>query len=457
MQKSQDYTRELITIFFVQVKLILAVMVVFVIGGILIAFFWPPTYSADGSILLKAKNSERQPESLEKINLSVPGIRPEDLFSEMSIITSNEVMRTTIERLEKNKKHYLNSMEGANTQTQAMRTLLKSITTELVPRSNVFKVSLIWSDPNIAEELLRTIMEEYVKYRGEIYTPEGAKEFFSIQLNHFNNELEQSENKLIELAEESNTADPGAQIQSNLLHMKNIENQITEMSKDLEMKKSEIEYLSQVLRSSKANFLSFSSNLALSDFGKKLQDAVIEREKLLRVYQKESPNIRRIDEEIQSIYNELKAEAGRYLDDQRSRIEGQKIVIKSMQKRLGEIESENVKLYKAKMMAQRVGRKVTLLQDSYDTFAKRFEEARINNTTDANRLFTVSVLSWPAAAVAPVFPNKINVILLGLILGFLVGITIGFIREFFDHRFKRPEDVMKNTELESIFSIRLWA
>jgi capsular polysaccharide biosynthesis protein len=54
---------------------------------------------------------------------------------------------------------------------------------------------------------------------------------------------------------------------------------------------------------------------------------------------------------------------------------------------------------------------------------------------------------------SPVFPNKKTFIPIGFIVGILLGFTIGFLREFFDHTFKRPEDVDNYLGLPTILSI----
>jgi uncharacterized protein involved in exopolysaccharide biosynthesis len=127
-----------------------------------------------------------------------------------------------------------------------------------------------------------------------------------------------------------------------------------------------------------------------------------------------------------------------------------------MEARLGDIATKNILLYSNSIQLDRINRDKELLEESYNTFSKRLEEARIDNTTEANWLFWVSIVSNARASTAPVFPNKKVVIPLGVLLGFISGCTIGFLFEFFDHTFKRPEDVSNYTDLPHIYSIPRW-
>ena len=51
------------------------------------------------------------------------------------------------------------------------------------------------------------------------------------------------------------------------------------------------------------------------------------------------------------------------------------------------------------------------------------------------------------------FPGMEVIIPLGILIGFITGLSLGFLREFFDHTFKKPSDVENFIGLPVIFSI----
>jgi len=117
------------------------------------------------------------------------------------------------------------------------------------------------------------------------------------------------------------------------------------------------------------------------------------------------------------------------------------------------LQQRNQELYQGSVVNNRLSREITLLEETYLTFARRLEEARIASRTESDRLFQVSVLTQPQAGLEAVFPQKRRIIPLGLVVGFLLGCTVAFLMEFFDHTFKRPEDVETFASLPNLYSI----
>ena len=87
---------------------------------------------------------------------------------------------------------------------------------------------------------------------------------------------------------------------------------------------------------------------------------------------------------------------------------------------------------------------------------QRWEEAKINATSEAGNLFSISILTAPYYSGSPIFPNKTTVIPFGIIAGLLAGISLGFLRNYFDHTVKRQEDFKRFTDLPVLFSIPKW-
>ena len=84
-------------------------------------------------------------------------------------------------------------------------------------------------------------------------------------------------------------------------------------------------------------------------------------------------------------------------------------------------------------------------------FRKEREESVA--VTAKNIPSNVSILSEAFPSDGPVFPKKQIVIPLGLLIGFITGLSFAFIREYFDHTFKKPSDVQTYVDLPVIFSI----
>jgi uncharacterized protein involved in exopolysaccharide biosynthesis len=447
MKKTQDYIREFITILFMRKTSILLITMLFAIGAILLAFFWPATYTAKGSILVKSNRVLKSPETLEKVHLNIRKIGEYDVYSEMQLLKSTNVIERTIQHLHEKKLIFSNEENITSKQKTISAKIMSNLRIELAPKSYVLDVFLNWGDPEEAEIVLGTLMSQYISYRKEIYHPSEAEVFFEQQLGRFSNQIEEAETRLIKLSQKSDSLSPIQSIDNNLAVERDLKRQLNTLHAELLDKRNRIRYLEDALASQETAFLGSIENEGIVASVKELQKLIVERAELLAVYHSGARRVRAIDEQIKNITKYLRAEVRGLIKDHRSKCKSIESQIADMEARLGNISSIEL---------DRINRDKQLLEESYNTFAKRLEEARIDNTTEANWLFWVSIVSKARASRAPVFPNKKVVIPLGVLLGFISGCTIGFLFEFFDHTFKRPEDVSTYTDLPHIYSIPRW-
>ena len=99
MIKVEDYKREMLFIFFSQKAFILRIFFLIFISSILIAFFWPPTYAAYGSFLLKSKELQKTPSAIETMQLRQESLQKEDLASEVEVIIANSTIENSLKKL----------------------------------------------------------------------------------------------------------------------------------------------------------------------------------------------------------------------------------------------------------------------------------------------------------------------------------------------------------------------
>ncbi len=456
MIKTQDYLREFITILFIRKNVVIITSLLFIVGGVLIAFLWPPTFAAQGSTLLKRNEALTSPESIEDVNPEVARIRQDDLFSEQELLTSNSVVNKTAERLIEEDTSYQWTSAGEQGKAKLASKINKNLSTKLVPNSNVIRATMTWGNPTKAQKALETYFDEYLTYRSELYNPEEALSFFRSQIDNFDEQLNQLEQKLVKMAEKGNISDASEQIRTNLLVQKNIENALTELKNELRQKKASINHIEESLKSQDYNFFTSVDDIEIGEYGKELRALVQEKRDLLKNYTEQSSKVQKLQEQIDETYQSVKKEVQRFLNARKAEVEGIKKSIADMKQRLRELEERNVELYKSTIQTDNINRQIDLLDQSYETFAKRLEQANIKSSARTDTLFNVGILSKPRTLEKPVFPQKRRVIGLSIVIGLIAGVTLAFLLEFFDHTFKRPEDVYNFTNLPHICSLPRW-
>lgn len=456
MIKTEDYFREFITIIFIQKKLILGIAALFVVGSLLIAYLWPPVYAAKGQVMLKRNQPLTSPGSLEDVRPEIKQLGQDDLFSEMEILNSRTVIERTATRfLHQGSHDQKEQVEGQNKIKLANR-IERSLSVELVPKSTVFRIRLTGQNRDVAKTMLETYLDEYINYRSELFNPKEAHTFFRQQISNFTSALNEREQELVKLAKSGSIFAPEDQIKSNLLIKENIESELTRLRSEVTRKEAYIAQIKDSLQTREMSFFTAIDNLEIGDLGKRLQELFMHKQEILKTYADGSNQVTRTEDQIQAVMKSLRQEVEEYITVEEAKLEANRKNVAGLEDRLAQIEKRNAALYANRIKNNRLKREINMLEESYATFAKRLEEAEINAKTRADSFFNVSVLSKPQVGKNPVFPQKIRVIPLGVLIGLLVGATIGFIVEFFDHRFKRPEDVDHYAELPHICSIPRW-
>lgn len=466
MMRSEDYKRELIIIFFTHLRMIVAIMLMVFVGAVLIAFFWPKTYSATGSVLVKTKKPDTIPESMDQVTFpKFTDVTKEDLYSEIQLLLSADVIGKTITYLEDNRLFFIGKDTGnaasltPEQRNEIFNKKIYKVKTHLeatpLPASNVIGITITGKNSDNAVTLLNTLMDQYMAYRTEVYSPGEEESFFVEQTNSFKESLDAKEEELFKLISENKATDPQKEIANNLQLKGDLERALNQLKSSTIEKKSAIEYLEKTIASPDIEYFSFiENNLSLNNFGVALQKVYGDWRSTLRVYRPNSENARELRGEVNDLTRALKAEAEAFKDHQVSQYKALLRNIADMEGRIEEIDEKNVKLQELDFYVQRLTREVNFLKTSHETFEKRKEQARMNRDMGTISKFRyVSIVNRAFPSNGPIFPQAGKMIPFGLLVGFILGCGIAFTLEHFDHTFKKPRDVEVYGGVPVIFSI----
>jgi uncharacterized protein involved in exopolysaccharide biosynthesis len=104
---------------------------------------------------------------------------------------------------------------------------------------------------------------------------------------------------------------------------------------------------------------------------------------------------------------------------------------------------------------QRLERKVKMLEESYLIYAKKYEEARISNAMDKNRIVNISVVEPVNIVAKPGTGGKsaLDLALLGTVFGLVIGVGGAFGREYINTTFSTEESARRQLRLPVLGSI----
>ena len=458
VQQTEDYKQELISILFAQKHLIFWAAFLIFVGAVLIAFYQPPTYSASGAILLTGKQlTDKSTEAAIKgsqPSLRVFEVKKEDLASEVQILTSPEVIGKALQQLRDKHPELVAPAKGEG-QSDPVHRILKRLSTVLVPASNVIDVHFTDRDPALAVAVLSAIMDEYISYRSKFFSKESpSPAFFGDQAESFNQAIRLKEDELAGLVDSTGISDPVTEMSENIKLKKKLEESLSVLRNSQTNARLTLEEIEKALATRDIQYFSFIENSVMGQIGLQVAALQNERGNILRVYQPTSDRITAVDEQIQERMGALRGEVAAYREDARRKLRVLDQQIRQVELEIAGYDDRNVSLEKQRIESGRIQRDSQVLAASFQEYSKRRDEVKINSLFGHDEpLSSASIMKRAFPSDGPVFPRKGVVIPLGLLVGLLVGCSLGFVREYFDHTFKKPSDVMAYTGLPVIFSI----
>lgn len=467
---SQDWKRELVEIFFARLRIILWTTFLVFAGAVAIAVLWPPTYAASATIMMRGRWTQPNPEALERTLVRSVPISREDLATEIEIVTSPDLIKEALLDLrDRPGSMYATASDHRPTPPRAARAdsaagndllaeikeVRANLQTEVIPASKAIKVALFDRDMNRAEIILDTILDHYIRFRARVFNPVDQERFFGERAEMYRHDVESLENELVAKAGATSITLVQNEMKKNLDLKGDLEKTYNVLSGQKIEKIKEIEPLEKAIAAGGVQYFSFLNNLSINDLSDRLMVLTAEREALLRAYRPDSDKVRAITESVDQISGMLRAEAQRILAKRRAELEAIEEQMAFVRASASDLEARNIELQAHLTKLERLERELMLARESYETFTRRREEARINNATAAASISTnVSLLSRAAASGKRVTPAPIAVIALGLLIGFVAGLSLAFVVEYLDHAFKRPSDVTRYAGLPVICSIK---
>ena len=112
-------------------------------------------------------------------------------------------------------------------------------------------------------------------------------------------------------------------------------------------------------------------------------------------------------------------------------------------KHISEIDKKSLLLSEKQVEYERLVRELKQQEKNYLLYLNKTEEARIEEQQDSSRASNVIVSSWGKVPSVPVFPKKLLMSFLSLVIGSLVGIAGAFTAYYMDHTVKTPEDISR--------------
>jgi len=330
---------------------------------------------------------------------------------------------------------------------EAFRSVLGGLEASAVSRSNVINVTFQWPDPFIAARVVNTLVDLYLDQHLKVHTSPRAYSLIEKQAKKWEGKLKASERELEtfklrhritslpqqrtmllgRLSEaESQKKQTESEIQETLELVATLKAQLSNLDESVQLQET-VNKTSATLAALKAKLVDLELQ-GLKEEIRRVREMIAKEEKKDQkvIVSGKSPVRQSIESDL------LKAKAR--LEALKARQKNQEVQIATYRGRLKALDGFEKQM-------KELEREVAINEANYKLYLTKFEEAKISENMDKQKIANVRVIEPAVPIIRPVKPKKRLNILLGGFLGLSAGIGLAFLIEFIHPVYRTREDV----------------
>jgi len=358
---------------------------------------------------------------------------------------------------------------------EAVLRLQKDLSVEAIKKSNVIEVKLKHRDPQMAATALNQLIELYMDRHLEVHKSPQSYKFFQEQSQILMSKLKDTEDRLeafkkqhqVTSLDEERSLLLGqegllrAEFNRTLSQLAETENRIVQIQQQLSATprtvptEEEIEHSPYMLNTLQA----------------RLVELELKEKELLTKYTEQSRLVENVRDEINIVRTKLSEQESKQYGRSRSglntthqrlqedlyrnkaELRALKAKEESQGSQLAEYRERLEKLNRMEVELKGLQRQVDVDQQNYRLYLTKFEESRISNAMDTEKIANVAQIQVATAPLKPVSPKVLLNLILGVFLGAFGALGLAFFMEYLDDSIEKPEDAEGSLHLPVLASI----
>ncbi|PXF32861.1 hypothetical protein WH50_02200 [Pokkaliibacter plantistimulans] len=497
MNTSENHLHEFLRIFFANKRLIKRTFIYMAVLVLILPAFIKESYDISAQVVVQSKKLS-QADASTSLNADTDKFVPPtlaDMETESTMLRSPGLMRKTIEQMlqegyfapedsllntwvKQPLKNYvitpLKTLIGSNAEKRDTRVenltemMLNSLNVVTLPGSNVVSVTYSSSDPTLAVDLVNRLLDNYMSIRQEMQSAEMPSAFYEQKRSQYQKQLQHLQQQRLDLLRDYNVSDPAVEISFNLQAINSEEQALSGLNDRLLESQHWLSYLQKNLDAMKKADLTqaaFPYTFSSTQNGLTYDDAEIRQLTTLlttqineygdttATFKSGSLPVKQQSDQIQRTRNQLLKVIANRIDERQNDIRVMQDVVTQKTSRVASYKERIHKLQDVQTQLDRLTTDLNALQTVYAAYTQRFEESRTQQVLDDQNASNAKILSRPFIPTQPSTPGALKVIISGLIAAAFLSLALGYIREFFDHRFKHPAQVQGKLQLPVLLVI----
>ena len=451
-----------------------------------------PTYETTSQILIKVGRE----------NIYVPTVpasgnlnpvfsfnREEQINSEIEILKSRFLAEKVIHSLgpatiykdlKNPKRGILGNLLGTQATghspvEKALLRLQKAFKVEGVKKSDVIDISFKHKDPHMAANVVNNLVHFYLDRHLDLHKSPQSYKFFQEQSRILKNKLAQAEERLKAVKRQHNVT--SLDEEKSLLLRQEVDlhtalNQTLSQEAETENRIREIrQQLAATPKTIPHGEETDHNPYLISTLQARLVELELKEKELLSKYTEQNRLVRNVRDNIQMVREKLAMQETKRYGKSRS---GLNVTYQRLQQELfrNQAELRALKAKKHTQSGQLSGYKkklekfnrievelnglkheIDMDRQNYRLYLTKFEESRISNAMDTEKIANVSLIEPAHPPLKPVSPKALLNMVLAVFLGGFGGLGLAFLLEYLDDSLEKTDDVEDYLQLPVLASI----
>jgi succinoglycan biosynthesis transport protein ExoP len=421
---------------------ILSVVAILTTLGAIASFRMKPIYRSTASVEVDSETPQIQ--TLNDSYQQMP-MDQDFLRTQIQVLKTDSLAWRTIEqlRLGENPSFALPEKAGQNDSNYAERRKMRLIrrfrndlAVELVPGSRVVQVSFESQDPALAARVSNTLVDNYLDYnfREKYDATRQASGRMEEQLDELKAKVEKSQQELVDYQRKHAIVDVNDKQSVVEQRLGELSTQLTTAQSDRIQK----EALFTQVQSNPDKVASLAQNELLQKLEEQQAGLKKEYVEALAQYGPAFPKVVRLQKQVDEYQSLIDKERNQVVDrlrrDYASSVTRESLLTQAVSRQKTELGEFN------KLLVEQ-----NILRGDFETNQKLYERLleHLKDATVSAGLKSTNIHLVDSALVPsdPVRPKKLLNIALALLSGLILGVSLAFVQESFDHSIKGPEEV----------------
>ncbi len=455
--------RDLISVIFRHKWTILIILSTAVAAAVFFSSITPEVYEAQMKILVRNMRLETALTPGVNAVADRGEVTQAQINAEIEVLKSRDLLEAVVVDLKLAKPLVEGDPITGRDIERAIEKLEKDLKVSTVKKANIMEVTYSSKSPETAAGVLKLLSELYFEKHIKIHRAPGTFDFFKDQADKYKENLRTAENSLSNFQSRENVVEINRQKELTLTKKIDTNAQLSDLEGTIKETQKRITELENQLQTTDRRIKTQNRILPNQFSAERLNTLLVElRNRKITLLVKFKPTdrvVREVDEQIAEttealakatnstaeevasdinpLWQELNSELSRAKIAQAGRL----ALRNNLRNQISRYDAQLAKLERVTPVHENLTRDVSSSAETYQLYAKKQEEARINDALDEQKISNVSIAEAPTVPKNPNNKNKVFAVALSLGLGIGICAASVFLSEMNRKTFVSPKEL----------------